>query len=133
VLTFKKKVLSPDIDGIVCIKFSFSKGCETFSCDAPNWSHSFMQTIAILFLLDSLFSDSFCFCKQAESAIVALNCSGMVLGSQPVRYHHCTWSEFCFQRIWAKPVPTSLKCFKFFRVSPSKTPVRPRVTRLALH
>ncbi|XP_061982776.1 polyadenylate-binding protein-interacting protein 8-like isoform X1 [Populus nigra] len=40
---------------------------------------------------------------MAESAIVALNCSGMVLGSQPVR------------------------------VSPSKTPVRPRVTRLALH
>ncbi|KAG6756314.1 hypothetical protein POTOM_039741 [Populus tomentosa] len=39
----------------------------------------------------------------AESAIAALNCSGMVLGSQPVR------------------------------VSPSKTPVRPRVTRPALH
>lgn len=36
---------------------------------------------------------------RAESAIVALNCSGMVLGSQPIR------------------------------VSPSKTPVRPRVTR----
>ncbi|KAJ6895013.1 polyadenylate-binding protein-interacting protein 9-like [Populus alba x Populus x berolinensis] len=40
---------------------------------------------------------------MAESAIAALNCSGMVLGSQPVR------------------------------VSPSKTPVRPRVTRPALH
>ncbi|CAN6553910.1 unnamed protein product [Malus baccata var. baccata] len=36
---------------------------------------------------------------MAESAILALNCSGMVLGTQPVR------------------------------VSPSKTPVRPRVTR----
>ncbi|KAG8479545.1 hypothetical protein CXB51_029188 [Gossypium anomalum] len=36
---------------------------------------------------------------MAESAIVALNCSGMVLGTQPIR------------------------------VSPSKTPVRPRVTR----
>ncbi|KAL4311872.1 hypothetical protein GQ457_01G003150 [Hibiscus cannabinus] len=36
---------------------------------------------------------------MAESAIVALNCSGMVLGTQPMR------------------------------VSPSKTPVRPRVTR----
>ncbi|XP_030525658.1 polyadenylate-binding protein-interacting protein 9-like [Rhodamnia argentea] len=36
---------------------------------------------------------------RAESAIVALNCSGMVLGTQPIR------------------------------VSPSKTPVRPRVTR----
>ncbi|KAK5786942.1 Splicing regulatory glutamine/lysine-rich 1 [Gossypium arboreum] len=36
---------------------------------------------------------------MAESAIVALNCSGMVLGIQPIR------------------------------VSPSKTPVRPRVTR----
>lgn len=36
---------------------------------------------------------------MAESAIVALNCSGMVLGSQPIR------------------------------VSPSKTPVRPRVSR----
>ncbi|GAV60877.1 RRM_1 domain-containing protein/PAM2 domain-containing protein/RRM_6 domain-containing protein [Cephalotus follicularis] len=36
---------------------------------------------------------------MAESAIIALNCSGMVLGTQPVR------------------------------VSPSKTPVRPRVTR----
>ncbi|KAL3576504.1 hypothetical protein D5086_021787 [Populus alba] len=40
---------------------------------------------------------------MAESAIAALNCSGMVLGSQPVR------------------------------VSPSKTPVKPRVTRPALH
>ncbi|OMO74588.1 hypothetical protein CCACVL1_16587 [Corchorus capsularis] len=40
---------------------------------------------------------------MAESAIVALNCSGMVLGTQPIR------------------------------VSPSKTPVRPRVTRPALH
>lgn len=39
----------------------------------------------------------------AESAILALNCSGMVLGSQPIR------------------------------VSPSKTPVRPRVTRPAMH
>ncbi|KAE8691834.1 Polyadenylate-binding protein-interacting protein 9 [Hibiscus syriacus] len=37
---------------------------------------------------------------MAESAIIALNCSGMVLGTQPIR------------------------------VSPSKTPVRPRVTRL---
>ncbi|XVF79291.1 hypothetical protein PTKIN_Ptkin14bG0209700 [Pterospermum kingtungense] len=40
---------------------------------------------------------------MAESAIIALNCSGMVLGTQPIR------------------------------VSPSKTPVRPRVTRPALH
>ncbi|XP_044473787.1 polyadenylate-binding protein-interacting protein 9-like [Mangifera indica] len=40
---------------------------------------------------------------MAESAIIALNCSGMVLGSQPIR------------------------------VSPSKTPVRSRVTRSALH
>lgn len=40
---------------------------------------------------------------MAESAIIALNCSGMALGSQPVR------------------------------VSPSKTPVRPRVTRPAMH
>ncbi|KAL9432941.1 hypothetical protein AB3S75_027871 [Citrus x aurantiifolia] len=39
----------------------------------------------------------------AESAILALNCSGMVLGSQPIR------------------------------VSPSKTPVRPRVTRPEMH
>ncbi|KDP20563.1 hypothetical protein JCGZ_04523 [Jatropha curcas] len=39
----------------------------------------------------------------AESAIIALNCSGMVLGTQPIR------------------------------VSPSKTPVRPRVTRPTLH
>lgn len=39
----------------------------------------------------------------AESAILALNCSGMVLGSQPIR------------------------------VSPSKTPVRPRVTRPVTH
>ncbi|KAH9779658.1 polyadenylate-binding protein-interacting protein 9 [Citrus sinensis] len=39
----------------------------------------------------------------AESAILALNCSGMVLGSQPIR------------------------------VSPSKTPVRPRVTRPGMH
>ncbi|XWS10240.1 hypothetical protein CRYUN_Cryun39dG0058400 [Craigia yunnanensis] len=40
---------------------------------------------------------------MAESAIIALNCSGMVLGTQPIR------------------------------VSPSKTPVRPRVTRPMLH
>ncbi|XP_022717439.1 polyadenylate-binding protein-interacting protein 9-like [Durio zibethinus] len=40
---------------------------------------------------------------MAESAIIALNCSGMVLGTQPIR------------------------------VSPSKTPVRPRVTRSTLH
>ncbi|GLU17704.1 hypothetical protein SLE2022_340600 [Rubroshorea leprosula] len=40
---------------------------------------------------------------MAESAIVALNCSGMVLGTQPIR------------------------------VSPSKTPVRPRVTRPTLN
>ncbi|XP_039038525.1 polyadenylate-binding protein-interacting protein 9-like [Hibiscus syriacus] len=39
---------------------------------------------------------------MAESAIIALNCSGMVLGSQPIR------------------------------VSPSKTPVRPRVTHPTL-
>ncbi|KAL9322023.1 hypothetical protein ACSQ67_010076 [Phaseolus vulgaris] len=38
---------------------------------------------------------------MAESAIIALNCSGMLLGTQPIR------------------------------VSPSKTPVRPRVTRPA--
>ncbi|XP_040930186.1 polyadenylate-binding protein-interacting protein 9 isoform X6 [Gossypium hirsutum] len=41
-------------------------------------------------------------CGEAESAIVALNCSGMVLGTQPIR------------------------------VSPSKTPVRPRVARPTL-
>ncbi|CBI38144.3 hypothetical protein AAG906_030890 [Vitis piasezkii] len=40
---------------------------------------------------------------MAESAIVALNCSGLVLGTQPIR------------------------------VSPSKTPVRPRVPRATLH
>ncbi|XP_022749355.1 polyadenylate-binding protein-interacting protein 9-like isoform X1 [Durio zibethinus] len=40
---------------------------------------------------------------MAECAIIALNCSGMVLGTQPIR------------------------------VSPSKTPVRPRVTRPTLH
>ncbi|KAK8643706.1 hypothetical protein V6N13_012989 [Hibiscus sabdariffa] len=40
---------------------------------------------------------------MAESAITALDCSGMVLGTQPIR------------------------------VSPSKTPVRPRVTRSTLH
>ncbi|KAK8710565.1 hypothetical protein V6N13_145883 [Hibiscus sabdariffa] len=40
---------------------------------------------------------------MAESAIAALNCSGVVLGSQPIR------------------------------VSPSKTPVRPRAPRLAMH
>ncbi|GMI90018.1 CTC-interacting domain 9 [Hibiscus trionum] len=40
---------------------------------------------------------------MAESAIIALNCSGMVLGTQPIR------------------------------VSPSKTPVRPRVARPTLH
>ncbi|KAB5534492.1 hypothetical protein DKX38_017578 [Salix brachista] len=40
---------------------------------------------------------------MAESAIAALNCSGMIMGSQPVR------------------------------VSPSKTPVRPRFARPALH
>ncbi|RDX97556.1 Polyadenylate-binding protein-interacting protein 9, partial [Mucuna pruriens] len=40
---------------------------------------------------------------MAESAIIALNCSGMLLGAQPIR------------------------------VSPSKTPVRPRVTRPASH
>ncbi|XP_044503378.1 polyadenylate-binding protein-interacting protein 9-like [Mangifera indica] len=40
---------------------------------------------------------------MAESAIIALNCSGMVLGSQPIR------------------------------ISPSKTPVRPRVTRPAMN
>jgi len=40
---------------------------------------------------------------MAESAIIALNCSGMLLGTQPIR------------------------------VSPSKTPVRPRVTRPASH
>ncbi|WOK93843.1 polyadenylate-binding protein-interacting protein 9 [Canna indica] len=39
---------------------------------------------------------------QAESAILALNCSGMILGSLPIR------------------------------VSPSKTPVRPRIPRAAL-
>eukprot|EP00257_Ricinus_communis_P027593 XP_025015007.1 polyadenylate-binding protein-interacting protein 9 isoform X1 [Ricinus communis] len=40
---------------------------------------------------------------MAESAIIALNCSGMVVGTQPIR------------------------------VSPSKTPVRPRVTRPTMH
>ncbi|KAK8986511.1 hypothetical protein V6N11_010067 [Hibiscus sabdariffa] len=40
---------------------------------------------------------------MAESSITALNCSGMVLGTQPIR------------------------------VSPSKTPVRPQVTRPTLH
>ncbi|KHN26770.1 polyadenylate-binding protein-interacting protein 9-like isoform X1 [Glycine soja] len=40
---------------------------------------------------------------MAESAIIALNCSGMLLGTQPIR------------------------------VSPSKTPVRPRVPRPASH
>ncbi|PKI75013.1 hypothetical protein CRG98_004581 [Punica granatum] len=40
---------------------------------------------------------------MAESAILALNCSGVVLGSLPIR------------------------------VSPSKTPVRPRAPRLPIH
>ncbi|GFY84026.1 hypothetical protein Acr_03g0008000 [Actinidia rufa] len=40
---------------------------------------------------------------QAESAIAALNCSGVVLGSLPIR------------------------------VSPSKTPVRPRAPRPSMH
>ncbi|WVZ79917.1 hypothetical protein U9M48_027440 [Paspalum notatum var. saurae] len=44
---------------------------------------------------------------QADSAILALNCSGMVLGTLPVRQEH----TFCM-------------------VSPSKTPVRPRSPRV---
>ncbi|KAJ6886389.1 polyadenylate-binding protein-interacting protein 9-like [Populus alba x Populus x berolinensis] len=63
------------------------------------------EVIRLRLLGDHVHSTRIAFVEfaMAESAIAALNCSGMVLGSQPVR------------------------------VSPSKTPVRPRVTRPALH
>ncbi|KAG0458022.1 hypothetical protein HPP92_023179 [Vanilla planifolia] len=54
---------------------------------------------------DNLHSTRIAFVEflQAESAILALNCSGMVLGTLPIR------------------------------ISPSKTPVRPRLPRVAPH
>ncbi|KAE8668875.1 Polyadenylate-binding protein-interacting protein 9 [Hibiscus syriacus] len=59
------------------------------------------EVICLRLLGDNVHSTRIAFVEfvMAESAIVALNCSGMVLGTQPIR------------------------------VSPSKTPVRPRVTR----
>ncbi|GMI65575.1 CTC-interacting domain 9 [Hibiscus trionum] len=70
--------------------------------EVKNFFESACGEVTCLRLLgDNVHSTRIAFVEfaMAESAIVALNCSGMVLGTQPIR------------------------------VSPSKTPVRPRVTR----
>ncbi|KAJ0103449.1 hypothetical protein Patl1_05046 [Pistacia atlantica] len=75
-------------------------------CDAWECSLDMVDLVSPWVHVELLFEGLFCVNEvksKAESAIIALNCSGMVLGSQPIR------------------------------VSPSKTPVRPRVARPAMH
>lgn len=72
-------------------------------------------------------TSSVCFCEQAETALQALNCSGMILGAQPIRYGQVI---SLFSNIDLIHAFVYLHWFvKICRVSPSKTPVRPRVTR----
>lgn len=65
---------------------------------------------------------------QAESAIMALNCSGMILGTQPIRYCFVqkVMPERKFVVFWQMQMNV---CCDICRVSPSKTPVRPRLPR----
>lgn len=89
---------------------------------------SFTSTRAAMFLTGYFFP-----LEQAESAIIALNCSGMLLGTQSIRFGPCT-GDF-------SPLPLGYRNTNQIqfdhvgyphhnvRVSPSKTPVRPRVER----
>ncbi|KAM0918093.1 hypothetical protein ACQ4PT_009064 [Festuca glaucescens] len=69
---------------------------------------------------------------NAEGAILALNCSGMILGTLPVRQdplnpiHLCSLPEIQLHEYFANLGNFAL----WFRVSPSKTPVKPRFSRV---
>ncbi|KAF3683127.1 Polyadenylate-binding protein-interacting protein 12 [Capsicum annuum] len=70
-------------------------------------------------------------CK-AESAIVALDCCGQILGSQPIRSFG---REDCLvvDAYESQPGDPGLNSSYNTWVSPSKTPVRPRVPRSMMH
>lgn len=70
---------------------------------------------------------------QAESAIAALNCSGVVLGSLPIRSPPPTFHEFLLGFGLYERATASTNSSILFRVSPSKTPVRPRAPRPSMH
>lgn len=75
---------------------------------------------------------------QAESAIAALNCSGVVLRSLPIRSAPCSIPCFSIMVILITYMCAPFQCLLFdfsgvFRVSPSKTPVRPRAPRPPLY
>lgn len=76
--------------------------------------------------------------SQAEGAIMALNCSGMILGTLPVRHdlpssHILHFSLFVGYLDWKTEHICICQCWwncGMSRVSPSKTPVKPRVNRV---
>lgn len=74
---------------------------------------------------------------QADSAILALSCSGMVLGALPVRQantpYACSKLVYCNQLRPDCAIDLTLFLALFCRVSPSKTPVRPRSPRVTSH
>jgi hypothetical protein len=69
---------------------------------------------------------------QAESAIAALSCSGVVLGSLPIRLD---LTDFPFISSAVKLNVSSVihSYVLVCRVSPSKTPVRARANRAPMH
>ena len=60
---------------------------------------------------------------QADSAIVALNCSGVLLGALPIRY------DLGYYHIFRSAVAYVITSYLLCRVSPSKTAVRPPMPR----
>lgn len=69
---------------------------------------------------------------QAESAIAALSCSGVVLGSLPIRLDQQIFLSFHLP--YKLNVPSIIRSYVLVcRVSPSKTPVRARAVRTPMH
>ncbi|TVU22829.1 hypothetical protein EJB05_32549 [Eragrostis curvula] len=105
--------------------------------DVKNFFEELCGEVSRLRLLgDNVHSTRIAFVEfvHAEGAIMALNCSGMILGTLPVR--HDPFSHFCpFMYLRSKSfvylifANAGVLC-GMFRVSPSKTPVKPRVNRV---
>ncbi|RZB97419.1 Polyadenylate-binding protein-interacting protein 9 isoform B [Glycine soja] len=108
VLPSKTAILPSDDEREMCARTIYCTNIDkkVSQAEVKNFFESACGEVMRLRLLgDQVHSTRIAFVEfaMAESAIIALNCSGMLLGTQPIR------------------------------VSPSKTPVRPRVPRPASH